>query len=77
MSFLTDTYQKLEQARDIAHETEEMSKQAMKSYYDRISKKQSFEENYLVLVLLPTNTNKLLAKWKGPYPIKKKLNETT
>lgn len=77
VSFLTDTYRRMEEARDVATQNEEASKQVMKDYYDKLSKKRSLEEGQLVLVLLPTSTNKLLAKWSGPYPVLHKLSDTT
>ena len=31
--------------------------------------------NEMVLLLLPTNTNKLLAKWQGPYKVAKQVGK--
>ena len=38
-----------------------------KKYYDRNTKVRTFEKGDEVLVLLPTNSNKLLLQWKGPF----------
>ena len=35
--------------------------------------KREFEKEYLVLVLLPMSSSKLLAQWLGPYQIEKKV----
>ena len=44
--------------------------QRKKRWYDRTAWEREFQQGdlVLVLVLLPTSTHKLLAKWKGPYP---------
>jgi len=38
-------------------------------YYDRKTKVRTFEKGDEVLVLLPTDSNKLLLQWKGPFEI--------
>jgi len=40
-----------------------------KKYYDRKTKVRTFENGDEVLVLLPTDSNKLLLQWKGPFEI--------
>jgi len=40
-----------------------------KKYYDRRTKVRTFEKGDEVLVLLPTDSNKLLLQWKGPFEI--------
>lgn len=74
---MQDTYRKLEAARDLATSTEEDAKSSMKRWYDQKARNRSFEVGDLVLVLLPSSSNKLLAKWQGPFPITEKLSETT
>lgn len=46
-----------------------------KDYYDQKAKHRSFEVGQSVLLLLPTDTSKLLMTWKGPYKITKKVGE--
>ena len=41
-----------------------------KSLYNRKAKKRSFQVGDKILVLLPTDQNKLLMQWKGPFEIK-------
>ncbi len=40
-----------------------------KRYFDSKSTARKFKVGQRVLVLLPTNHNKLLMKWKGPFPV--------
>ncbi|GFO36278.1 Zinc finger protein [Plakobranchus ocellatus] len=40
-----------------------------KHYYDRTAKRRKFSVGEKVLVLLPTDSNKLLMQWKGPFEI--------
>ena len=41
-----------------------------KNLYNRKAKKRSFQVGDKVLVLLPTDQNKLFMQWKGPFEIK-------
>ena len=45
------------------------SRKKNKMLYDRRAKRREFQESDKVLLLLPTDTNKLLMQWKGPYEI--------
>ena len=40
-----------------------------KRNYDRKAKQRNFSKGDFVLVLLPTDKNKLLMQWKGPFEI--------
>ena len=42
-----------------------------KVYYDRRAKSRKFAIGDKVLLLLPTDSNKLLLQWKGPYEVVK------
>ena len=46
-----------------------------KKNYDKKAKDRLFNEGDRVLVMLPTNNNKLLMQWKGPYKIIQKMGE--
>ena len=43
------------------------SRKKNKTLYDRRAKRRGFQEGDKVLLLLPTDTNKLLMQWKGLY----------
>ena len=45
-----------------------------KVYYDRRAKPRSFKVGDKVLLLLPTDSNKLLLQWRGPFEIVEVLN---
>lgn len=77
VSYLLGVYDKLELARGIPDASEEANKTSMKAAYDVGSRARSFSVDDLVLVLLPTSSNKLLAQWQGPFPVTAKLGETT
>ena len=54
---------------------EEGSKSKQKYYYDRNTRKRNYKMGDKVLLLLPTSSNKLIAEWKGPYEIVRRLNK--
>ena len=54
----------------IAQEELLKSRKKNKTLYDRRAKRREFQEGDKVLLLLPTNTNKLLMQWKEPYETK-------
>lgn len=67
----------MQQACRVASKNEEKAKTEMKKRYDQGTKPQVFQVGDLVLILEPTNTIKLLAKWHEPFTIVQALSETT
>ena len=53
----------------MAQENLKKSATRYKTYYDRGARKRKLKVGDKVLVLLPTEQNKLLVKWKGPYEV--------
>ena len=45
-----------------------------KAYYDRRARSRKFDVGDKVLLLLPTDSNKLLLQWKGPYEVVEVVN---
>ena len=45
-----------------------------KAYYDRRARSRKFDVGDKVLLLLPTDSNKLLLQWKGPYKVVEVVN---
>ena len=45
------------------------SQKRYKKYYDRKAKPRCLEVGEQVLILLPTDSNKLLMQWRGPYTV--------
>ena len=73
---LLSTYQcvielrdRLEQTCKLTHENLKKVHIKQKAYYDRRARSRKFDVGYKVLLLLPTDSNKLLLQWKGPYEV--------
>ena len=68
-----DLRAKLEDTMELAQKALEGNKQRYKHYFDKKAKKREFQEGDKVLILLPTNHNKLLMHWQGPYNVEEKV----
>ena len=73
--YVVELRERLDQTLKIAKESLENSQARYKKYFDRKTKDRSFQPGDQVLVLLPTNNNKLLMQWKGPYNVEKIVNK--
>lgn len=74
------TYQYVIDLRDRIESTCELTRQNLVSaskkqarYYNKSAKQRNMKVGDKVLILLPTDNNKLLMQWKGPYNIVEKL----
>ena len=74
VSYILMIQDRLTQLRDIVHENLKDAQRTQKEWYDRHARNREFQPGDQVLVLLPTSTNKLLAEWRGPYPIERKIS---
>lgn len=72
--YVIDLREKLEQTCEFARNNLKKAAGRYKIYYDKKARERDMKVGDKVLVLLPTNANKLLMHWKGPYPIVEKLN---
>ncbi|RUS69733.1 hypothetical protein EGW08_022509 [Elysia chlorotica] len=61
--------ERLERTWDMSQKELENAQGRQKRYYNRGTKARKFKPGDDVLVLLPTDTNKLLMQWKGPYKV--------
>ncbi|XP_016381266.1 cytochrome P450 2K1-like [Sinocyclocheilus rhinocerous] len=52
------------------------AQQRQKTWYDRSSRKRTLVPGQKVLLLLPTSDTGLLAKWQGPYEVRRKVSPT-
>ena len=66
---------KLELMKDMAHTNLKSAQDHQKQWYDRNSRVREFQGGDLVLLLLPTAANKLLAKWQGTYRVMKRVGK--
>ena len=73
--YVVDLRNRLEETLEIAREKLEKNRSRYKFYADRKRKGKDLEHGMKVLVLLPTDNNKLLMQLKGPYVIKEKINK--
>ncbi|KAK3881579.1 hypothetical protein Pcinc_013961 [Petrolisthes cinctipes] len=74
-SYVIDLAERLQQTCEIAKQELAKAKEVQKSYYDRKTKLRTLQVGGKCLVLLPTAHNKLLAQWKGPFEVVKKVND--
>ncbi|KAK7094305.1 hypothetical protein V1264_007945 [Littorina saxatilis] len=67
--YVFELREKLEETLEIARENLRKSQDSGKHYYDRKAVNRKFTQGNKVLILLPTDHNKLLMQWKGPYEV--------
>ena len=67
--YVFELREKLEDTLKMAHEELLRAQQKGKRYYDRKTRARKLQPADKVLVLLPTDHNKLLMQWKGPYEV--------
>ena len=59
----------MEQTCQLARDNLEKVQLKQKTYYDKRARSRKFDVGDKVLLLLPTESNKLLLQWKGPYEV--------
>lgn len=67
--YVVDLRERLEDTCRMAQEELKRSSQRYRKYFDARTKDRQFKAGDLVLILLPTDANKILAQWQGPYEI--------
>lgn len=73
--YIIDLKERLQDTCTLAHNMLAQASDKYKAYYDRGAKPRSLEVGDKVLILLPTDHNKLLLQWKGPYTILQRFND--
>ena len=73
--YVFDLRNKLEETCQIARNSLEKAQGVYKQYYDRKGRNRKFSVGQNLLVLLPTELNKLTLQWKGPYEIIEVINK--
>ena len=66
--------EKIREYMNISNDNEKFMKIKEKAYYDKLCRQRSLKSGDKVLLLLPTSYNKLLAEWRGPYDVIRKIN---
>uniref|UniRef100_A0A8C1TWC8 ribonuclease H n=1 Tax=Cyprinus carpio TaxID=7962 RepID=A0A8C1TWC8_CYPCA len=77
LSYVLKMREQLQKTTTLARENLLQSQKRQKEWYDRTARSRTFEPGEKVLLLLPTSEHKLLAKWQGPYQIKRKVGPVT
>ncbi|XP_065921940.1 retrovirus-related Pol polyprotein from transposon 412 [Magallana gigas] len=72
--YVLDLKDRLQSMAELAKESLEKSSTRYKKHYDRKTRTRSLKVGDKALVLLPTDNNKLLLQWKGPFVVTKKVN---
>ena len=70
--YLFELRERLEETLRIAREELGKAQVRQKCYYDHKAKERSLEVGDKVLLLRPTDSNKLIMQWKGPYQVEEK-----
>eukprot|EP00731_Ephydatia_muelleri_P002194 Em0001g2194a len=66
---------KMEMMTKVVHENLKEAQRKQKAWYDQNARERTLQEGDLVLVLLPTSSNKLAAKWQGPYKVERRVGK--
>jgi len=74
--YVLELRQRLEGTCNLARQILTSSKVKRKRYYGKKARDRVFSQGDLVLLLLPTNNNKLLMQWKGPFQVVKQIGES-
>ena len=72
--YVVELRERLEQTCKLPRENLEKVQIKQKTYYDKRARSRKFDVGGKVLLLLPTENNKMLLQWKGPYEIVEVLN---
>lgn len=76
-SYILQMRDKLEKFRSMAQENLQVAQKKQKVWYDKHVRERDLQPRQKVLVLLPSGTCKLLAKWQGPYVVNQKFGPVT
>ncbi len=73
LSYVLQMREKLQQVSIIARENLRQAQAKQKAWYDRKARARVFQPGDQVLLLLPTSENRLVAKWQGPFKVRRKV----
>ena len=66
---------RMEEMTEIVKDNMKEAQQQQKTWYDKTARERELKPGEEVLVLLPTSSNKLLARWQGPYRVLHKVGK--
>ncbi|XP_053400680.1 uncharacterized protein LOC128557380 [Mercenaria mercenaria] len=67
--YILDLRNRMEETCKIARESLHSAQETYKHHYDKSARNRNLKVGDKVLLLLPTNHNKLMLQWKGPYEV--------
>ena len=73
--YVLDLKDRLNETCELARMELQKAQKRQRRYYNRRAENRIFQVGDKVLVLLPTNTNKLLMQWRGPFEIVEHVRE--
>ena len=71
--YVFDLRNRIEDTCTLARENLLTAQQKYKKHFDKSARLRTMDIGERVLVMLPTDHNKLLLRWKGPYPVMEKV----
>ena len=71
--YVTELCEHLEDSLKLAQEELQKSQKRYKKHYSKKAKPRHLEVGAQVLILLPTENNKLLMQWRGPYIVESRV----
>lgn len=74
--YVVELQERLHETSQLAHEILRRSKATQKQYYDRKAKARHLSVGDKVLLLLPSDNNKLILTWKRPFIITEKRSDS-
>ena len=74
--YVNDLRNRIEETCNLAHESLMHAQLRYKSHFDRKAKLRVLKPGDKVLILLPTDLNKLLMQWKGPFEVLERVGAT-
>lgn len=75
--YMSEMKERMIKAVECANDHLKKTKTRMKVWYDRKAREREYEPGDRVLVLIPTQQNPLVARYVGPYRVKKRVGPTT
>ena len=75
MSYVLSIHDKMAKLQEIVQENLTKSQRSQRFWYNQSARMREFSPGDSVLVLPSTSANKLLAKWREPYPITRRVGE--
>jgi hypothetical protein len=73
--YVLDLRERLESTSQLARENLEKASRRQAKYYNKSARARTMNVGDKILVLLPTDSNKLLMQWKDPFCVTRKLNK--